>query len=112
MWEGYEENSQLLNRSVKPRSSLVGQEYHFLDPVDSDGEDDTSYYQISGEQTMYRVLDVKEIPLPEGTYYLEYEVDDMFKRAHLLDRIEFYWDGENMSFPEDFSWEGEVVLNV
>ena len=47
----------------------------------------------------------------EGTYYLEYEVDDMFMRSYLLDRIEFHWDGKNMTFPEGFSWEGEVVLN-
>ena len=54
---------------------------------------------------MYRVLDVAEIPLPAGTYYLQYEIEDIFMRKTVLDRIEIHWDGENMSFPEDFSWE-------
>ena len=110
LWEGFEENSTLLNRSVKPLSALVGQEYCFLYPVD--GEDGDAGYQSSEPLTMYRKLDVEEIPLPEGTYYLEYEVIDMFMRSFVLDRIEFHWDGENMTFPEGFAWEGEVVLNA
>ena len=35
----------------------------------------------------------------------------MFMRPYLLDRIEFCWDGEKKIFPEDFSWEGEIILN-
>ena len=42
------------------------------------------------------------------TYYLEYEVQDSFMRCMPVDRIEFYWDGENMTFPEGFAWEGSV----
>ena len=110
LWEGYEENSELFNRSVTSLSELVGQDYCFLYPVD--GKDGDAGYQSSPMMTMYRALDVQEIPLPEGTYYIEYEVDDMFLRPYFLDRIEFHWDGENMTFPEGFAWEGEVVLNA
>ena len=110
LWEGFEENSALFDRSVTSLSELVGQEYCFLYPVDGDGGD--AGYQSSQMMTMYRALDVQEIPLPEGTYYIEYEVDDMFLRSYLLDRIEFHWDGKNMTFPEGFAWEGEVVLNA
>ena len=111
LWEGYDEHSDLLNRSVEPLSALAGQEYRFLYPVDGQGDGDEAYYQLSQPMTMYRSLEIEEIPLPEGTYYLEYEVDDIFMRPYLLDRIEFYWDGENMTFPEGFTWEGEIVLN-
>ena len=97
---------------LSPLSALAGREYHFLYPVDGAGYNGRVSYQLSEPLTMYRALDVKEIPLPEGTYYLEYEVDDVFMRSYLLDRIEFHWDGKNMTFPEGFSWEGEVVLNA
>ena len=111
LWEGFDEHNELMNRSVKPLSELAGQKYRFLYPVDGEGYNGSVSYQIGQPMTMARTLDVQEIPLPEGKYYLEYEVDDMFMRPYLLERIEFDWDGENMIFPEDFSWEGEIVLN-
>ena len=57
---------------------------------------------------MYRALDVEEIPLPAGTYYLEYEIVDQFMRKATLDRVEIRWDGENMSFPDGFVWENDT----
>ena len=111
LWEGFEEYSELFSRSVKPLPMLSGQEYRFLYPLDGQGYEGNVNYRFSQPLTMYRALSVKEIPLPVGTYYLEYEVDDMFERPYLLDRIEFYWDGESITFPEGFSWEGEIVLN-
>ena len=108
VWEGYDDHSELLNRSVKPLAMLAGQDFQVLYPIDADGS--RTMYVPGDELTIYRALDVSEIPLPAGTYYLEYEVDDMFLRPLLLDRIEIHWDGEKMTFPEGFSWEGEVVL--
>ncbi len=104
VWDGYEENSELMNRSVRSLITLTGQEYQFLYPVDKKGGRTT--YQASEPMTMYRALDVKEIPLPAGTYYLEYEVEDVFMRHRLLERIELHWDGREMTFPEGFAWEG------
>ena len=101
VWEGYDENSVLMNRSVKPLAMLSGQEYRLLYPLD--GASGASYLP-GKEMTMYRSLEVKEIPLPAGTYCLEYEVQDIFMRTHLLDKIEFQWDGENMTFPEADAW--------
>ena len=101
VWEGYEENSMLMNRSVKPLAMLSGQEYRLLYPFD--GSSGAAY--LPGQKmTMYRSLEVKEIPLPEGTYYLEYEVQDSFMRTRLLDRIEFQWDGEALNFPQGDAW--------
>jgi len=46
-------------------------------------------------------LCVKEKLLPAGTYYLEYEIEDMFLRPTVLERIEMHWDGTSLTFPED-----------
>jgi len=39
--------------------------------------------------------------LPAGNYYLEYEIEDMFLRPTVLERIEMHWDGTSLTFPED-----------
>ena len=96
----------MTNRSVKSLSQVAGQEFRLLYPVDHGG----AWYQFSERMTMYRALNVQEITLPAGTYYLEYEIDDVFMRPSVLERIEFYWNGESMTFPEDFSWTGETML--
>ena len=62
--------------------------------------------------TFARALDIGEVALPEGTYYLQYEVNDMFVRPYYLDLIELHWDGEQITFPEDFTWEGTVTLSM
>ncbi len=100
MWEGYEENSALLNRSVRPLSALTGQEYQLLYPIYGSAD-----YQFSKALSMYRSLDVQEIPLPPGTYYLQYEIDDVFLRQTFAEMIEIHWDGEKMTFREDMEWE-------
>ena len=104
LWEGYDINSKLLNRSVEPLSELSGQEYRFLYPVDGSESDGKVRYQASQPLTMNRAPYVEEIPLPAGTYYLEYEVVDVFMRTTFLDRIEFKWDGENMTLSQDNAW--------
>lgn len=104
MWEGYEENSALMNRSVIALSQLGGQQYKLLYPIDGTGGNSETFYESSASLTMYRALDVKEMPLPAGTYYLEYEVNDMYMRKTTLDRIKIQWDGENMTFPESDTW--------
>ncbi len=97
-WEGYNEDSELMSRSVKPLSALAGQEYRLLYPKDgaAGGTDCT----MSRAMILYRQLDVREIPLPAGTYYLEYEIMDMFMRKTVPERIEIYWDGKEMHFPK------------
>ena len=84
--------------SVKPLSALAGQEYRLLYPKDgaAGGTDCT----MSRAMILYRQLDVQEIPLPAGTYYLEYEIMDMFMRKTVPERIEIYWDGKEMHFPK------------
>ena len=104
LWEGYDINSELLNRSVKPLSGLSGQEYRFLYPVDGSEINGEVRYQVSQPMTMIRAPYVEEMPLPTGTYYLEYEVVDVFMRSTLMDRIEFKWDGERMTLSQNDAW--------
>ena len=104
LWEGYDINSELLNRSVMPLSRLSGQEYRFLYPVDDSERDGRVRYQLSRPLTMNRSPYVEEMPLPAGTYYLEYEIVDVFMRSTIMDRIEFKWDGENMTLSQDDAW--------
>ena len=111
LWEGYDENSTLLNRSVKPLSDIVGQEYQMLYEIDGTGGDSAPLYEFSAPLTMYRSLDVEEIALPAGTYYLEYEVEDVFMRLTTLERIEVHWDGAQMTFP-GAPWESDEWINL
>ena len=109
VWEGYDNHSSMTNRSVKSLAQMAGQEYRLVWHVDGSA----GKYTLSDQRMrMYRALDVAEMSLPAGTYYLEYEVDDMFTRPMLLERIQIYWDGQQISFPEDFSWEGEMELKI
>lgn len=55
---------------------------------------------------------MKTIGMPAGTYYLEYEIEDVFMRKTTLDRIEIHWDGENMTFPEDFCREDAEWIDL
>ena len=105
VWEGENEDGDLMNRSLKPLAMLVGREYRLLYPVDGTAARGKTAYQNSAPLTMYRSLDVQEVPLPAGTYYLEYEIDDVFMRATVLERIEIRWNGETMTFPEAESWK-------
>ena len=105
LWEGYDENSTLLNRSVEPLSKLSGREYRLLYPIDGTEKSGKTDYQAGEPLTMYRALNVEEIPVPAGTYYLEYEVDDLFMRRTVLERIEIQWDGQNMTFPGAERWD-------
>ena len=104
LWDGYDNDSQVMGRNVKLLSEVFGREYSLLFPLDVGG------YETGVTQQMYRSLVVAEQPLPPGTYYLEYEVEDMFMRPRLLDRLELLWDGENMVFSYDEGSVWELAL--
>jgi len=105
-WEGYDEDTVLMNRSVKPLAQLAGQTYWLLYARDGRGNGKKAEYRRGEEKTILRAMQVEERPLPPGTYYLEYELEDIFLRTARLERIEMHWDGERLTFPEGFTWEG------
>ncbi len=111
VWEGYDENSEMMNRNVKELSWLAGQEYVILNPLDLKLPNGRTQYHASKSMKMYRSLEIEEITLPAGTYFLEYEVQDMFMRPFILDRIEMHWDGKKVKYPKRLIWHGEELLN-
>ena len=110
VWEKYDNNSQMANRNVIRISQLAGQEYRLLSPLDLK-ETSVKYIAAGPYIQLKRYLGVSEEKLPEGTYWLEYEVEDQFMHGYTLPRLSFVWNGEKASFPGDEEWEGERVLN-
>ena len=112
IWEEYNENNRMANRSVTRLTEISGREYRLIWPLGVRGETaDVQYTPAEGTHKMPRSLLIEEQTLPAGTYYLEYEVDDMFMRPHVLERFEYAWDGEKVILPEGFTWEGTFPVN-
>lgn len=109
LWEGYDDDTTMLGRNVKSLAQMAGQEYQMLYPLE--GGTGKTKYATGGMQKLYRAMEIEPMLLPKGTYYLQYEVEDMFMRPILLDMIEMYWDGNELLFPADFTWEGTIGLN-
>ena len=107
-WEGYDGKGDLMNRSVTPLAVMAGWKYRMLYPLNGTQNAKEKSYAAGPELTMYRYVAVSETTLPAGTYYLEYEVEDMFMRKMTLEKIPFSWDGRKMTFGDGFSWEGTV----
>ena len=112
LWEGYNTDTQLFNRNVKSLSQLSGQEYSLLYPVMNGDYEAQTEFAAADPQTIYRAMYIEDLPLPPGTYYMQYIVYDMYNRPIPLEAIEVEWTGEEMILPEDFSWEGEVELKI
>ena len=111
VWDGYNSTSSIINRNVTRLSSMPEKEYRLLWPLESTNSQDPVRYMPAGPLLrISKVLDIAEKPLPAGTYYLQYEVNDMFLRPYLLPRIEFHWDGKNITFPEDLKWDSLIDL--
>ena len=112
VWEGYDMDSGIFNRNVKSLSQLAGQEFSLLYPIEGTQWTDHTRYESSEPLTMYRSLEIKEHPLPEGTYYLDYWTRDLFMRHLPIGRVEMQWDGEAMTMSSDESWEGTMTLEI
>ena len=111
LWDGFESDSTLFNRNVKLLSQLAGQQYRLMYPVDGT-EDSRTRYESSQKLTMYRSLELEDMPLPPGRYYIQFIVYDLFMRPMEMERIELNWDGETLSFPEQMAWDGRETLRV
>ncbi len=110
LWEGYDADSGVFNRNVIPLSQLAGREFTLLYPVDGTREKGQTVYDMSEMMEVYRSLEVKLQVLPEGTYYMEYWVEDMFKRDMPVGRVEVYWDTNQLTLADPDSWQGTVTL--
>ena len=111
LWEGYEADSSVFNRNVVQLSQLSGQEFFLLYPIDGTGESGEKRYETSEPLTMYRFLEMTAKPLPAGTYYLDYWVEDLFTRRLDSGRVEVFWDGQAVSV-QSGDWQGTVTLKT
>lgn len=92
--QGYSETIGAPTRMVKSLALLEGQEYSLLYPVDlAVQRDDRTRYEPGPDLTMYRGLNVKEIPLPVGTYYCDFVLENCFFCQYRTERLEMFWDG-------------------
>ena len=111
VWEGYNSSSNQFNRNVVSLSSMVGQTYRLLYPImDMVTDLQGGEYEYSEPQTITRVLPVEIRPLPPGTYYIQYVVEDMFMRRIPMEKVEVHWDGEQLTLAEGAVWEGTEKL--
>ena len=117
LWEGFDSDSELFNRNVKALSQMAGQEFRILYETDVKNKnprksiDKVEKFETGEAMTMYRGLSVKEISLPEGTYFMEYVVYDNFMRYITLDRVQIDWDGQKMRMNEE-DWNGTSMLDL
>ena len=92
-------------------AQMAGQEYRVIWPLEIAGKNGNIRYMVASPSArLYRSLDVEETNLPAGTYYLEYEVTDVFLRSYVLQRQEMHWDGSKLTFTDDPTWEGSRQL--
>ena len=112
LWEGYDTDSNLFNRTVKSLPEVAGQEYTLLYPIIDSDVDRGIQYEASAPMTMYRALEIKPKVLPAGTYYLDYWVEDMFTHQLHVGIAGLNWDGEKISMLPDEQWEGVMTLDL
>ena len=112
LWEGYDTDSNMFNRTVKSLSEVTGQEYTLLYEIEDSNRNGRAQYEASEPMTMYRALEIKPKVLPAGTYYLDYWVEDMFTHQFHVGRAGLNWDGEKISMLPDEKWEGIMPLDM
>ena len=70
-------------------------------PSDTDEpEEEGTFYGFSEPMSMYRNLFIKEKPLPEGTYFCDFVMENCFGQRARTDLVELYWDGTEWQCPE------------
>ena len=111
-WDGYETDSGLSNRNLRSLSQMAGREYSLLYPVYTSDYETPDYFHTAAPKTLYRYMQIQDLALPAGTYYLQYVVYDMFMRPMPMDRIEIQWDGTEAKLTDPSAWEGETVLSI
>ena len=92
LWEGYDSNSAMPNRNIISFLSVQGREFQLLYPIYT--EDGSERYAFGEPMTMLRGMEIEQLPLREGTYYMAFVVTDVFGREYSTEPIRVDWDGE------------------
>ena len=112
VWSGFNTSTKMFNRNVTSLSKMAGQDYCMLYPVFEPGKDRQEGLSERGEtHRLPRALRIETRPLPPGTYFIQYVVEDMFMRRLPIPEVKVIWDGEQMRLADDAEWEGTLKLN-
>ena len=95
LWQGYDQDTRMPDRSIISFNQMQGREYRLLYPCCDDDGAKTESFQFSDTMTMYRGLEVDYAPLPVGEYYCSFTVRDIFRRSHTTQLVKLSWDGES-----------------
>lgn len=91
LWEGYDSNSAMPNRNIISFLSVQGREFQLLYPIYT--EDGSERYAFGEPMTMLRGMEIEQLPLREGTYYMAFVVTDVFGKEFATDPVRVHWDG-------------------
>ncbi len=106
LWKGYDSNVTHPYHNIQPVSSLQGRKYQLLYPLyDAKGSGKVRYRK-GPELTMYHSIAIEELPLPAGTYYCAFVLEDIFCRTYTTDMIQMEWDGKKMLVTSDLPTAG------
>ena len=112
VWAGFDLQTGMFNRNVRSLAQLAGRELTLIFPINEPGEFDIDDYYIGKTMKLYRVMEMSSEPLPEGDYYIEYEIYDLFMRPMPMEKVKIHWDGTNVILADGYTWEGEELLKV
>ena len=111
VWAGFDTSTILFNRNVTSLSKLAGQDFRLLYPVFEPGKGTLSgISERSAAHRLPRAMKIETRPLPTGTYYIQYVVEDMFMRQIPIQEVKVTWAGDKMRLAKDAEWEGTVRL--
>ena len=111
LWEGYDNDSSQFNRNVMSLSQVAGREYKLLYEVEGEKRAAGSYTG-SPAMIMYRSMELDEILLPAGTYYIKFTIYDAFMRPMHLDTVEFEITEDHVIRLLGEPWEGTKTVNA
>ena len=111
-WAGYDLNTGMFNRNVRSLAQLAGRELTLVFPISEPGKFEPDHYYNSETMKLYRAMEMSNKALPEGDYYIEYEIYDLFMRPMPMEKIRVHWDGANITLADGYTWEGEELLTV
>ncbi|MBQ3269588.1 MAG: hypothetical protein IJH09_06670 [Clostridia bacterium] len=93
LWEGYDEDTRMPSRAIISLYEMEGREFSLLYPCCGPDGVKNGRVWASAPLTMYRSLDIKSKPLPEGTYYIGFQIKDIFGHNYDTALTELTWDG-------------------
>ncbi len=97
VWAGYDSDASHPYHNILPISQFQGRTYQLLYELYDLTRSGKVRYRRGPELTVYRSAEMHQEPLPAGTYYVEFLLDDIFCRTVETELIRMEWDGSRMT---------------